>query len=249
MGDVTFLATTTAALVTGYCLWVRRGSWGQPRELGSTITVAGMFTCLLMMAPTWWAQLLSTPLHSLVGVWNVDDLLGHLAYLTGLIALVNTLVNRVDLAEPARFKRLSLEMPIAIMLPLLLGLFYTGAPEEQARDLFAAPATLWLSLYWVALCSAASYLITLLWRLLLVVRRDPRSRIIANVYLAAIMVDSGCVVSVIVSRMIPDYPHMVTWLLLSVAASGYALAPAYSWRRKAKRPARKPGPDPQPVES
>ena len=81
------------------------------------------------------------------------------------------------------------------------------------------------------------------------VRRDPRSRITANLYLAAIVVNSGCVVSIIVSRMVPDYPHVVTWLLLSVAASGYALAPAYSWREKTKRPAIKPGPDPQPVES
>jgi hypothetical protein len=248
MDDVTFLVTTTAAVVTGYCLWVRRGSWGQPWELGSSITVAGMFTCLLFMAPTWWAQLLSTPLHFLTGVWNVDDLFGHLAYLTALIALVKTLVNRIDLAEPERFTRKCLELPIAIMLPLLLGLFYAAAPREHARDLFAAPATLWLNLYWVVLCACASYLITLLWRLLLVVRRDPRSRITANVYLAAIMVDSGCVVSIIVSRMVPDYPHVVTWLLLCVAASGYALAPAYSWRQKTKRPAMEPGPDPQPVE-
>ena len=207
-----------------------------------------MFACLLLMAPTWWAQLLSPVLHFLTGVWNVDDLFGHLAYLTALIALVKTLVNRVNLAESARFKRKCLEMPITIMLPLLLGLFYAAAPKEHVRDLFAAPATPWLSLYWVVLCGCASYLITLLWRLLLVVRRDPRSRITANIYLAAILVDSGCLVSIIVSRMVPHHPHVLTWLLLCVAASGYALAPAYSWRQKTKRLAMQPGPDPQPVE-
>lgn len=248
MYDVTSVATATAVGVSGYCLWVRRGTWRQPWELGSSITVAGMFVCLLLMAPTWWAELLSAPLHSLVGVWDLNNLIGHLAYLVGLVTLVNTLVDRVNLAAPARFKRRCLELPITIMLPVLIGLFCAAAPAEHTRDLFAAPPTFWLSVYWLTLCAVAGYLITLLGQLLLVVRRDPRSRVTANLYLATIAVDSGCVVSVILSRMVPDYPHVVTWLLLCVAASGYALAPAYSWRQKAKRPAMEPGPNPQPVE-
>lgn len=241
MRDVTVAVTTTAAVVTGYCMWARRGSWREPWELGSSITVAGMFGCLLLMAPTRWAQVLSPALHALTGVWNVDDLFGHLSYLIGLTALVFALSSRTNL--DGQFLRRRLEAPVAIMLPTLLGLFYVAAPKEHAGDLFKAPATLWLDLYWVVLCGSAGYLLVLLWGLLRVIRRDPRATVTAHIYMVAIIVDGCCLISIVVSRLVSNYPTVITWVLLSVAASGYALAPTYSWRQKARQ-ARAIDPDP-----
>lgn len=228
------LITIVAAAITGGCLWVRRGAWAHRFELGGCIVAASMFACLLLLEPAL-SLALSTPIHAVTGLWNLEDLLGHLAYLAGLTALFHALVYRTTLDEPKQFLRRYLEMPTAIMLPLLVGLFLVGAPKEHYPDLFQTPITGWMTLYWVALCAAAGYLLVNLLRLLWVVRRDPRSTVTANVYITAIVIDGGCLASILGSRMIHDYPNVITWILLCAAACGYALAPGYSWYRKTRR--------------
>jgi hypothetical protein len=227
------VATIAGVIITGYCVWVRRGAWSCRWELGSSITAASMFVCLLLMNPVL-SLTLSAPLHDLTGLWNLEDLLGHLAYLAGLVTLAQALANRTNLDDPYHFSRRHLEGPIAIALPLLIGLFIVATPAEHWPDLFRAPVTGWMTLYWLVLCASASYLLTHLLRLLWVVRRDPRSTVTANIYIAAITIDLGCVSSVVASRVIAGYPAALTWTLLCVAACGYAIAPAYSWHRKTR---------------
>jgi hypothetical protein len=224
-------ATIAAVIITGYCVWVRRDAWNCRWELGSSITAASMFACLLLMNPAL-SLTLSAPLHDLTGRWNIEDLLGHLAYLAGLVTLAQTLAKRTNLDDPERFLRRRLEAPIAIALPLLIGLFIVATPGKHWPDLFRAPVTGWMTLYWLALCTSASYLLIHILRLLWVVRRDPRSTVTANIYIAAITIDLGCLSSVVASRVIAGYPAAVTWMLLCVAACGYAIAPAYSWHIK-----------------
>ncbi|HTZ12185.1 MAG TPA: hypothetical protein VMC78_00925 [Mycobacterium sp.] len=229
---VTVITVATVA-ITGCCLWVRRRAWGHRFELGGSIVAASMFLCVLLMGPAL-SLAVSTPIHAVTGLWNLEDLLGHLVYLAGLTALFHTLVYRITLDEPERFLRRHLEIPMAIMLPLLVGLFIVGTLKEHYPDLFQAPVTGWMSLYWAALCAAAGYLLVNLLRLLRVVRRDPRSTVTANIYITAISIDSGCCASILVSRVIPGYPSIITWVLLCVAACGYAAAPGYSWYRKTR---------------
>jgi len=226
--------TIIAAAITGGCLWVRRRAWGHRFELGGCIVAASMFACLLLMGPAL-SLALSTPIYAVTGLWNLEDLLGHLAYLAGLTALFQTLVYRTNIDAPTRFLRRYLEVPTAIILPLLVGLFVVGTPETHYPDLFQTPVTGWMTLYWVVLCAAAGYLLVNLLRLLRIVRRDPRSTVTANIYITAIGIDGGCLASILASRVIHGYPHVITWILLCAAASGYALAPGYSWFRKTRR--------------
>jgi hypothetical protein len=225
--------TFAAVAITGCCLWVRRGAWGHRFELGGSIVAASMLACLLLMSPAL-SLALSAPIHAVTGLWNVEDLLGHLVYLAGLIALFQTLVYRTTLDEPERFLRRYLEMPAVIILPMLVTLFAFGTTEEHYPDLFRAPVTGRMSLYWLVLCAAAGYLLVNLLRLLRVVRRDPRSTVTANIYITAISIDFGCLASILVSRVVPGYPSVITWSLLCVAACGYAAAPGYSWYCKAR---------------
>lgn len=225
--------TVATVAITGYCLWVRRRAWGHRFELGGSIVAASMFVCLLLMGPAL-SLALSTPIHAVTGLWNLEDLLAHLVYLAGLIALFHTLVYRTTLDEPERFLRRYLEMPTMTILPMLVALFIVGTPKEHYPDLFRAPETGWMNLYWAALCAAAAYLLVNLLRLLRVVRRDPRSTVTANIYITAISIDSGCLASILVSRVIPGYPSAITWILLCLAACGYAAAPGYSWYRKTR---------------
>lgn len=235
-------ATVITAVIAGYCVWMRRGAWGCRWELAGTVVAAAMFACLILISPVG-SRALSTPIHALTGLWNVEDLLGHLVYLAALATLIHSLVYRINLDRPEQFIRRRLEMPISLALPLLIGLFVVAVPDEHYSDLFQGSVGGMMTAYWVALCAAASYLLIQLVGLLWVVRRDPRSTATANIYIAAIIVDSGCVASIVVSRIIPAYPTAVTWTLLCVAASGYAIAPAYSWHRKTRRT---PGPAPLP---
>ena len=52
-------------------------------------------------------------------------------------------------------------------------------------DFFDVPTDFWLSLYWLLLCGMLIYLLVYGSRALLILRRDPRSRRIANIYLLA----------------------------------------------------------------
>jgi len=125
--------------------------WGHRFELGGSIVAASMFVCLLLMGPAR-SLALSTPIHAVTGLWNLEDLLAHLVYLAGLIALFHTLVYRTTLDEPERFLRRCLEMPTVVILPMLVALFIVGTPKEHYPDLFRAPETGWMNLYW-AVCA------------------------------------------------------------------------------------------------
>ena len=50
---------------------------------------------------------------------------------------------------------------------------------------FEVPTDFWLSTYWLLLCGMLIYLLVYGSRALLILRRDPRSRRIANIYLLA----------------------------------------------------------------
>src|SRR5580693_5547015 len=106
-------ATIAAVIITGYCVWVRRDAWNCRWELGSSITAASMFACVLLMNPAL-SLTLSAPLHDL----------------TGLVTLAQTLAKRTNLDDPERFLRRRLEAPIAIALPLLIGLFIAATPGK-----------------------------------------------------------------------------------------------------------------------
>jgi hypothetical protein len=223
--------TVVATVVTGICVFMRRTAWGCRFELGASIVVVAMLACMLLISPPF-ATLWSGPLHAVTGLWNVEDLLGHLVYLMGLITLGNVVAGRIDLG--LIWLRPRLEIFLMIVPALLIGIFTQAAPVREYQNLFEAPLTWWLALYWLVVCSAAAWLIVLSVRLLVIVRRDPRSRTTANIYLTALFVDLGCVASVVASQLIHGYPHVITWLLLDAAVCGYAIAPAYSWRQKTR---------------
>jgi hypothetical protein len=93
-------------------------------------------------------------------------------------------------------------------------------------------------MYWLLLCGTLTYLLGYGIRALLVLRKDPRSRRIANVYLMASA--SGiiaCLIRLTTAFVTPLQRvecGSLIWLFVCLSGAGFALASAHSWRQKVK---------------
>ena len=103
------------------------------------------------------------------------------------------------------------ERPATLCIPLLLATFSLGNGAQIYRaDFFDVPTDFWLNMYWLLLCGTLIYLLGYGIRALLVLRKDERSRRIANVYLLASIGGSSPASSGSGSRLAlsPKFPLM-----------------------------------------
>jgi hypothetical protein len=194
---------------------------------------------ILLMSPIA-SQTLGHWLHSLTGLWNLEDYLGHDLYIVAASAIVYNALGRLqdDTALHVTFKQY-VERPATICIPLLLVTFSIGHGATVYRDdFFTVPTDFWLSTYWLLLCGTLIYLLGYGFRALLILRRDPRSRLIANVYLVA----SACGIAGCAIRILTAYVHpfqtleggKLVWFFACACGAVFALAAAHSWRVKTK---------------
>jgi hypothetical protein len=132
-----------------------------------------------------------------------------------------------------------IERPATLCIPLLLATFSIGNGARIYRaDFFEVPTDFWLNMYWLLLCGTLIYLLGYGSRALLVLRKDPRSRTMANVYLAACI--SGimaCIVRITTAFVTPVQAlegGVLVWFFACMCGAGFALASAHSWRIKTK---------------
>lgn len=133
------------------------------------------------------SETIGQALHSLTGKWNLEDYIGHDCHVVAASAIVYHALGRLqqDNPTPEAFKQY-VERPAALCIPLLLATFSIGNWAAVYRsDFFQVPTDVWLSTYWLLLCSMLIYLLVYGSRALLILRRDPRSRRLANIYLLA----------------------------------------------------------------
>ena len=93
-------------------------------------------------------------------------------------------------------------------------------------------------MYWLLLCGMLIYLLGYGARALLILRTDPRSRHIANVYLfASAMGIMACVVRII-TALVPTLQTVqgstLVWFFACACGAAFALTSAHSWRIKTK---------------
>jgi hypothetical protein len=219
--------TAPAALLVGVrCLWVRRDAWGCQFEAAGCVTVAAMITSLALTCPQ--SVHISACLRAITGVNNLAGLLGHLAYIVALLAVLHTLADRVSVERSDLQHRIGL--PLTFIIPLLVGLFATGAPTRQYDNLLSAPTAGALRAYTALLCLAVTYLTYHIWRLLSVLRADARTSAAIHLYTVALLLGCGCAASATLSCVVHDYPAHGSFLLGCASALCYCLAPAHSWR-------------------
>ena len=132
-----------------------------------------------------------------------------------------------------------MERPATLCIPLLLATFSFGNGAAIYRsDFFDVPTDFWLSAYWLLLCGTLIYLLAYGSRALLILRKDPRSRFIANVYLVASVCGIMACIVRIATAYVPQLQAVeggtLVWLFACTCGAGFALASAHSWRIKTK---------------
>jgi hypothetical protein len=230
---------TVTLLCMAWSLWIRRVTWSCRWEIAATLNIALQATAVLLMSP-FASETVGHWLHSLTGMWNLEDYIGHDCYVVAASAIVYNALGRLqdDNAMQTAFKQY-VERPATLCIPLLLTTFSMGNGARIYRaDFFTVPTDGWLSAYWLILCGTLIYLLGYGSRALLVLRRDPRSRRIATVYLVASA--SGiiaCTIRIITAFIRPLQElegGTLVWFFACSCGAGFALAAAHSWRIKTR---------------
>jgi hypothetical protein len=232
------LITITLACIA-WSLWIRRVTWSCRWEVAATLNIALQGIAVLLMSPIASATL-GHWLHALTGKWNLEDYIGHDCYIVAASAIVYNALGRLqDDNHMQRSFKQWVERPATLCIPLLLATFTLGNGARIYKpDFFEVPTDFWLNTYWLLLCGTLIYLLGYGSRALLALRKDPRSRRIANVYLVASA--SGilaCVVRIITAYVTPIQAlegGTLVWFFACMCGAGFALASAHSWRIKTK---------------
>lgn len=169
-----------------WSLWIRRVTWSSRWEFAATLNIALQGGAVVLMSP-WASDTVGVALHALTGKYNLEDYLGHDLYIVAASAVVyNTLGRLQDDHDLQRSFKQYVELPATLCIPLLLVTFTLGNGAKIYKpDFFTVPTDFWLNMYWLLLCATLIYLLGYGARALLVLRQDPRSRKVANIYLVA----------------------------------------------------------------
>jgi hypothetical protein len=222
-----------------WSLWIRRVTWHCRWEVAATLNIALQGSAVALMSPLA-SHTLGVVLHNITGEWNLQNYVGHDCYVVAASAIVYNAVGRLeeDDALQKSFKQY-VERPATLCIPLLLATFSLSyGSRTYASDFFALRTDFWLTVYWLLLCGTLSYLLVFGSRALLVLRKDPRSRNIANLYLVASASGiSACVVRMITALIPPLQGPLgaaLVWLFACACGAGFALTSAQSWRQKVR---------------
>lgn len=235
---LTVLIVVTLASVT-WSLWIRRVTWHCRWEVAATLNIALQGSAVALMSPLA-ANTLGVALHNVTGEWNLQNYLGHDCYIVAASAIVYNAVGRLedDHSLQLLFKQY-VERPATLCIPLLLATFtLSRGSKVYARDFFALPTDFWLTVYWILLCGTLIYLLAFGSRALLVLRKDPRSRNIANLYLMASASGIGACAVRIIAALVPAIQgrgdSALVWFFACTCGAGFALTSAYSWQQRVK---------------
>jgi hypothetical protein len=237
MALATLIAITLGCIA--WSLWIRRVTWSCRWEVAATLNIALQGIAVVLMSPLA-SETVGHWLHAATGMWNLEDYIGHDAYIVAASAVVYNALGRLqdDHAMQRSFK-LYVERPATVCIPLLLATFSIGNGARIYRpDFFEVPTDFWLNLYWLLLCGTLIYLLGYGARALLILRQDPRSRPIANIYLVASAAGALACAVRIITALVPALQTVeggtVVWIFACLCGSGFALTSAQSWRIKTK---------------
>jgi hypothetical protein len=223
----------------GWSLWIRRVTWHCRWEVAATFNIALQGAAVALMSPLA-ANTIGVALHNLTGVWNLQNYLGHDCYVVAASAIVYNALGRIadDHALQTAFKQY-IERPATLCIPLLLATFSLSRGSKiYTRDFFALPTDFWLSVYWIVLCGTLIYLLAFGFRALLVLRQDPRSTHIANLYLVACGSGIAACAIRIITALVPAIQgrgdSVLVWFFACTCGAGFAVTSAQSWRQKVK---------------
>jgi hypothetical protein len=235
------VALTALIIITlasiAWSLWIRRVTWHSRWEVAATLNIALQGCAVALISPLA-SETVGVALHNITGEWNLQNYVGHDCYIVAASAIVYNAVGR--LAEDDTIQRSFtqwVERPATLCIPLLLATFtLSRGSKTYARDFFALPTDFWLSVYWILLTATLAYLLLFGSRALLVLRKDPRSRRFANLYLVASASGvAACAVRMTTALIAPlqgTPSTALVWFFSCTCGATFALISAQSWRQK-----------------
>ncbi|MEO6793117.1 MAG: hypothetical protein ABI253_04335 [Mycobacterium sp.] len=226
-----FIVVTLA--VIAYSLWVRRDTWWSRWEAGATLAVALEGCSLVLMSP-WAGVEVGRALHHDLGVWNLQQLLGHLCLILAVTANIHHML--VRLADPDQVRsimRRQLMVPVWLAIALMVPTFLLS-DQEYHPDFFAATGSdSWLIVYELVGCAVVLYLSAYVSRLMLTLRKDPRAKTTIDLYLVSMAFAAAACLIVIGSTWVDGHDASpAIWACICLAVGIFAYGSARSWLAK-----------------
>jgi hypothetical protein len=212
-------------LATMRALWVRRSTWRVPWEMATTVNVVlQTVEIVLISGPV--SRRIGPILHTATGLWNMEDLIGHMCYISGMATMTYMILSRLDMSanQFRLYVKKRIELPANLFLPVVVVVFIAAGFGDRDIDLVLTPSTAWTRAYFLLYICADIYLMSMAVPALLVIRRERSQRRIATGYLCAIGISAiTCVI------MIIGISQTLVWLTIRIETIGYAVAASYGW--------------------
>ena len=228
-----FQTVLAAAVITAIScsVWIRRTSWRMRWDGVLTLGVALQAAGFLLTIPTQ-SRMVSRFLFSIIGTAHVRDWIGHVCFMSAASCVVYAAAFRlVDDAHLGRvLKRLEYPSAVAAAVMLMCLLHARVLKTPGVGDFFAVPCDGWLTGYWLTYSGICIYILGYMVRLLWVLRRDPRNRISANVFITAVHVGYIAIGAIIWHALGVVVSVAWLWIPLATASALAATASAWSWR-------------------
>lgn len=237
---IAVLATFTGCVVV-WAIWLRRATWTFRHEAGPTATVALLGAGLVLSSP-YLTPVFGALTYKYVRVYHLDDFLGHCCFLAAVAAILHQVLCRIVADEYRWIALWRYTRPVVLLaVPAMFVLLLIGAANDPTPSMLGmAVESTTVRLYLIVYLCALIYLSALLIRGLLVVRRDPRSRRVAHVWLTWTgMVIAACAVTLLHVHAAHTVDlSKIAWALTCAAVSMAALTYSLTWQARL-RPFRK----------
>lgn len=219
-------------LVVLYSLWVRRDTWWSRWEIGVTSAIALEGAALVLLSP-WAAQTFGTWLHGATGLWNVQQLVGHICIIMAIAA--NSYHVMARLADFDRMRSLYLRQvkwPARLAVPAMVVVFVVADADYRPHGFADGNDGGWADVYWVLMCGLLLYESAYASRLLLLVRADPRAKETIELYAASSAFALAALVAQLSTTWSDADVSALVWLCACLSISIFAVGSARSWQAK-----------------
>jgi hypothetical protein len=193
------------------------------------------------------SRYLEHALFRITGVAHLRDFVGHVLFICAICCVIYACACRLVADHELESVLYKVEFPGAIAGGTMLAAITLShnLSQESPPDFLDVPCDFWLRVYWLAYGAIVIYLLCFLVRLLWVLRRDPRSRLTADLFIIAGALGVVSFAALLTRIMIS--PGLVAafwnWTPSCVAGGLAAFAAAWSWRERMRpRSRRRPPP-------
>ena len=219
-------------LVSIWSLWTRRAAIHCRWEGSPTLLVVAVTLATYLISPHA-SRLLGGVLHSITGMWNFEDFLGHTWAITAACTATYMVLIRFGPDAVQQIYVEKIAQPAAAAVPVLYALFDVGqGGTSWTLGLLQSPPPT-LMPYWILLAITLAYLWGFTLRALLVVRAK-RASAVVNMYIVSTVLTLISIVTMCIHVLTPLDIHCLMWTAGAACAIGWGITPAYSWLQRSR---------------